>query len=230
MTPRPDEQARDAEIERFDRLGNYGNAALGAAELAGGAAIGASALGSGKYLSNIFPFLNRYVPQDLALKGISKVSPKVGEFLKAGMSSGLTLDSGLDFLRNSVGSSGEDESAVDAMKDNPIWRFSKKLASFVEDAFKTGHTLDEVFGMATSPGNKFQKEIRHVEKSIGMPFRDLLRSIYGGPKRNSRNQPPARAVQGREQQTGTMPPQQQSGQGSQALMQILGQINAKLGR
>lgn len=233
MTPRPDELARDTEVERFDRLGRYGEAGVAAAELAGGAAIGSAALSGGKYLSKILPFLNKYVPQDLSLKGISKVSPKLGNFLKSGMASGLTLDSGLDFLRQYAEKDGEEgEAAVDAMADNPLWRFSKKLAKFVDDAFKIGHTLDEVLGMTTSPGNKFQKEIKHVEKSIGMPFRELLRSIYGGEKQHQGAvQPPTRAVQ-ENQQTGLTAPQQQGGQGKgqEALMQTLQMINERLGK
>lgn len=51
-------------------------------------------------IKKLIPFLDEYIPEDLALKGISKVSPKIGSFLKKGLSKGLPLAGGLQFLRS----------------------------------------------------------------------------------------------------------------------------------
>lgn len=61
-----------------------------------------------KLLQKIVPFLNESIPEDLALKGIGKVSPKIHSFLNNGISKGLTLASGLAFLRSQLSGNKEE--------------------------------------------------------------------------------------------------------------------------
>lgn len=58
-------------------------------------------------IKKLIPFLDEYIPEDLALKGIAKVSPKIGSFLKKGLSKGLPLAGGLQFLRSQFSGSPE---------------------------------------------------------------------------------------------------------------------------
>jgi len=62
-------------------------------------------------IKKILPFLDDYIPDDLALKGISKVSPKIGSFLKRGLTKGLPLAGGLQFLRSQF--SGSSDQKID---------------------------------------------------------------------------------------------------------------------
>jgi hypothetical protein len=55
-----------------------------------------------KLLNKILPFLNEYIPEELALKGINKVSPKIGSFLQKGLASGLPIAGGLAFLKDQL--------------------------------------------------------------------------------------------------------------------------------
>ncbi len=93
---RPDEKSSLSRIkaneERDSRLKQGGKAALSVATTFGGLAVA----------SKILPFLNELLPVDLALKGISKVSPKIGNFLKRGMEQGLNVKDGLNFLREGI--------------------------------------------------------------------------------------------------------------------------------
>src|ERR1700733_15097114 len=66
-------------------------------------AIGGATFTAGTALaSKIAPFLSEYITPDLALKGISKINPKFGDILKRGIKNGLSLESGLDFLKKNI--------------------------------------------------------------------------------------------------------------------------------
>ncbi len=93
---RPDEKAAAHDIEKshkFNKLLKKG------VKTAGGLAIAATGVGIS---SKLLPFLNELIPADLALKGISKVSPKIGEFLNNGLKAGLDLKSGFEFLKDKI--------------------------------------------------------------------------------------------------------------------------------
>ena len=82
---RPDERAASSTIEREEN--SKRNIGRGIKTVA---SLGLAATGAG-LSSRIIPFLSEHIPTDLAIKGISKVSPKVGEFLQKGMSKGLNV-------------------------------------------------------------------------------------------------------------------------------------------
>lgn len=91
---RPDERANQSQIERagkFDKRLKSGLKTAGKI-VTGGAAIGLA--------GKIAPFLSQYIPTDLAIKGISKVSPKMGDILQKGVASGLSAKEGLQFIKN----------------------------------------------------------------------------------------------------------------------------------
>jgi hypothetical protein len=53
-------------------------------------------------IQQILPFLSRYVPAAMALKGISKVSPRLSSAITAATAAGFGTDAILDYLRNSM--------------------------------------------------------------------------------------------------------------------------------
>ena len=55
--------------------------------------------------SRILPLLNEYIPEEMALRGISKISPKMGSFLQNGLAAGLPLSAGLNFIREKLSKS-----------------------------------------------------------------------------------------------------------------------------
>lgn len=244
-TMRPDEQAAYSEIERSqtrDRTLKSGlKTAATAAVGFGGSAL---ALG-GKLGSKIMPFLNEYIPADLAMKGINKVSPRLGEFLKKGMSKGLNLKDGLEFIKENLGSQKKPKE-----QKNILEQYSPELNEFIKGHIQKGRAPLEAAALATigEEGNKFNKIIQKMAKDHKTSFSAIIQSIFGAAKNNQQPQlandvmnpvgsqpsgPPSAEQQAftKQQQNSPTPPQQQGkpGAGQQALMSILQKIQQTRG-
>lgn len=96
MSFQPYQQAGE-EIKRQNRVA--GDLVKGAATVALGGAkyVVATAIG-GKILS----FLNKYIPTDMAIKGISKVSKETGKFIKSSIAQGHPAEEVLDFVKEKI--------------------------------------------------------------------------------------------------------------------------------
>jgi hypothetical protein len=57
-------------------------------------------------LAKILPFLNKALPTGLAIKGIEKINPGLGDFLSGAFGAGYTADQALDFLRDKLETPG----------------------------------------------------------------------------------------------------------------------------
>jgi hypothetical protein len=68
--------------------------------------LGASLIGGG-IAARILPFLSEFISPEIALKGITKVNPKIGDFLNRGMNQGLSLTEGLKYLKRQLSGEGE---------------------------------------------------------------------------------------------------------------------------
>ena len=178
---RPDEQATDAKIEQAQgRDRNIGRGlktvgALGAAVVGGGIA------------SKVMPFLNQYIPAELAMKGINKVSPRLGEFLQKGMSKGLNLKEGLEFIKNSFKPKQEPEKE----ERNIIQKYSPELFEFLNGHIQKGRSPLEAGALATlgDEGKKFSQIIKKIEKDHKTPWSGILKTIFGqeGERQSSLN-------------------------------------------
>jgi len=213
---RPDEEAMYSEIGRtqdFDRrLKSGAKNALSAAT----AATGAAALSS-----RISPFLSQYITPDLAIKGISKISPKMGEFLQKGMSMGLPIQEGLDYIRDNLNPAKEDiENKQPNQELNELGQFSPELQQFIEQQIQAGKSPDHAAALAGSEKG-LHEIVKGIEKKINMPFTKFVRELYEG-----------KAVQQQSQEAQGQPQQQpqQQGQGAQALMSILQKIQQSRGQ
>ncbi len=228
MVLRPDEEAAEEYIDRDRRFrGKVGGGLKTAATLAAGAAGGIG--------GKLMPFLNQYIPSDLAVKGISKISPQIGAFLKKGQSMGLDIEDGLNFVKEKfMEKESADTGALHGEDEDIIMKFSPKLSKLVKKLVEAGHPIEEVEQIARSPGQRSAKDVEHMEKSLGMTFYDILRSVFGGGKRTP---PQGQSQQQPQQQT---PPQQQmqqgqpqsqgQGQGQAALMAILQKLQQSRGQ
>ena len=58
-------------------------------------------------IARALPLLNKLVPTSLAVKGLSKINPKLASFFTDSIAAGYTADSALDYLRGRLTSSGE---------------------------------------------------------------------------------------------------------------------------
>jgi hypothetical protein len=213
----------------FKTAGNLASTVARGAGIAGGAALA----------SKIAPFLSEYITPELALKGISKINPKFGEALKKGMKDGLSLESGLNFLKENITKkqSQEEEPIEQKQKfGGAIRRYSEELMNFIEDYIARGRDPHEAGFLAINQ-KKFQPIIKKMEKDYKAPFEKILESMFGTmqrPEQQQESQQPNQTElplnQGQQPQHQQTPQQGgQGGQGQQALMAILQKIQQQRG-
>lgn len=202
---RPDEEANRDEIERDKRFRS--NVVKGAGTVA--------TLGAGAAATRILPFLSEFIPTDLAMKGLNKVSPKVADFLKRGQSMGLDVKEGLQYVKDSI-QPKQEQSAK--QNKNIIEQYSPELHQFMSESIGSGEDPIRAAASAILDKKKnFESVIRKMEKDHKTPWTAIVESIYGqqGVKKTP-NQP----EQGQQQPN-------QSGQGlDPGVAQILQQGNA----
>lgn len=178
---RPDEIESQADIERsreYDKKINSG--VKSAASLATGlGAAGIAAKTLGPLSSKILPFINKYIPTDLAIKGISKVSPELGGLLKKGISQGLDIKDGLDFIKGQI-----DKNQEPAKQNrNIIEQYDPELHQFILQQIKSGRSPLEAGALAQQDkkgGNRFISAINKLVKDHKAPWSAILESVYGG--------------------------------------------------
>lgn len=181
MVLRPDEAANQREIERDRNL--RGAVGKGIKTAVG---IGSTIAGGG-LASRILPFINEYIPTDLAIKGISKVSPKTGEFLKRGMEMGLDPKEGMDFIKKHITPENQSEMKSQSPKEdrNIIQQYSPGLYQYLEGLIKNGATPTEAAVKAKRfLDKKHQDIIKKMEKDHKNPFTSIVESIFGGGQSN----------------------------------------------
>lgn len=215
-TLRPEEQALFSNIRKEQSTNRMVKGALNTAVGLGVAAFGAPVLSS--LGQKIMPFLNEYIPQDLAVKGISKLSPKLGEFLKQGEEAGLNVQEGLNFIKERLGSKKPNENR------NIIQQYSDKLNQFIENEIKKGRNPLEAAAIART-NKEFDQIIKKMEKDHKTNWSSIIESIYGLGEQAPGGQPQAESGIQQPQQQGAAQP----GPGQQALMAILSKINQKIG-
>src|ERR1017187_9128627 len=152
---RPDEIASQSLVrknqEEESRHKSIGKTALDLATTATG--IGLTA--------KIAPFLSKYIPADLAMKGINKVSPQLGSFLKKGMEKGLNIEDGIDFIKNQFAPKEEEKKSEKAKENrNIIEKESPELHQFISDLIKKGETPTKAASKAYND-KKFMKAINN---------------------------------------------------------------------
>lgn len=222
MVLRPDEEANLSEIERDE---NIRSTLKKGASTALGLAAGTTGLGviGGGIASKIMPFLNQYIPTDLAMKGISKISPKLGDLLKKGQSMGLDLQEGLNFIKDKI--SGGEETAKE--NRNIIEQYDPELHIYLTENLKKGIPLIEAGKKALGHG-RFKKSIEKMTKDHRSPWSAILQTVYGSMG-VGKSQPEQQPQQPQQPITQNPPQQQQQGQGQAALMAILQKIQQSRG-
>lgn len=118
-TRRSDEIYADEKTEASRKSDQRLKSGIGTA-----AALGGTAFGAG-IASRIMPFLSKYIPADLAMKGINKVAPQIGNYLKKGMEKGLNLQDGLNFIKENLGSTESENPKKDVEEDSikeKVWK------------------------------------------------------------------------------------------------------------
>jgi hypothetical protein len=166
---RPDEIAAESEIERSRKMDKT---------LKKGAKIALA--------SSVAPFLSSYIPTDLAVKGISKLSTKLGDFLKAGISAGLDPKEGLNYIKNQIDT---EESSKANMERNIIQQYSPELFEFINSEIQKGRSPLEA-GALAQVNSKFKNIIKKMTDDHKTPFSSILQTVFGqGVQQGQSGQP-----------------------------------------
>jgi hypothetical protein len=162
---RSDEMALEADRERNEERSRKLNKGIKTA-----VGIGTSLAGGG-LASKIAPFLNTLIPEDLAMKGISKISPKIGHFLEKGKQLGLNVKEGFDYLK----------SQIKPKKDNfeLISGYEPELTQFINDQIGKGIN-PKLAASSAKQDKKFTSIIKKIEKDTKKTFEELIEEMFGG--------------------------------------------------
>lgn len=187
---RPDELASQAEIERAEgrnrTLKRGIKTAAGIGLSAGGAALSA----------RVLPFLNEYITSDLAIKGISKVSPQLGNFLQKGVEKGLDIKEGLNFIKDKM----QEKKEPAKENRNIVEQYSPELHQFITTEVQKGRPVLEAGAIAqTNP--KFKNVINQISKDHKVDWSAILKTVYGG-QGQTQSQQPSQEMQSQQPQQG----------------------------
>jgi len=210
---RPDEQAAQANVSRAERNRDFIKSGFNAAS---GAAIA----------SKVVPWLSQYISPDLAMKGISKVAPKLGEFLENGRKMGLDVGQGLDFIRERVPQEEQSKKAVDSK--NIISQYSPSLFEKIKEMVMNGmKPIEAAFRIRRDMSkSEFKKAIQKIENDHNTPFESIVDAIFGGD--SSQNDPMQMQQPSQMQQMQPQGNSQSSGGIDPGLAQLIQQGSALL--
>ena len=206
---RSDERAAEAEIERSKQLGQNVKAGVKTAIGIG------TTLATGGIAGRIMPFLSEFIPTDLAVKGISKISPELGKMLNEGMASGLNIKEGLSALKDKIGGQSKAQD-----QRNIIQQYDDRLYGTLQQLIEKGYEPLQA-GALVRMHKDFDKSIKKMEQDNKTDFSSIIQTVFGSPQ-----QPQGQGAQQAPQQPQA---QQGGGQGQQALMAILQKLQQQRG-
>lgn len=203
--------------EANEEINRQGESPYRIAKNVGSTALAAGTLsGAGALINKVLPFLNKYIPQDMAIKGLSKIDPRFGSFINKAMSNGKSFEEAKEFIQSKA--SEFEQSQPKQKKLNIIEQHSPALHEFIMEEIKKGRSALEA-GALARVNKKYQKDIDKIEKSNNMKWSDILENIFGKPQ--SIPESP------QQQQAQPSQPQQQSGV-DPALASIMQQIRQSM--
>lgn len=186
---RPDEKTANTDIEKSKKFDKSLKLGL---KTAGSIAATATGVGiAGKAASKILPFLNEYVPKDLAMKGLSAVSPGIAAMLRKGQDHGLDIQEGFDFVKKQI--TQEKKPQEDR---NIIQQYSPELFQFLNDEIQKGRSPIEAGALAELQNN-FKNIIKKMADDHKAPFSSILQTVFG-----EAGQPNAQQAQTQQTQQG----------------------------
>lgn len=141
---------------------------------------GATAAAGGLALKRVLPLLSSYIPQDLAIKGLSKVDSRFGNFISKAMEGGKTWDEIKGFIEEKASSAAPKEQ--NEKKLNIIQQYSPELDEFIMDQIGKGRALKTIKAQLLT---NEKKTISKIEKDTGKRIDDILEEIYGSGQQNA---------------------------------------------
>lgn len=199
----PYQEASEKIKEKFEQPGRFikkaGSLGLG---LAAGTAVS-------PIVARMIPFLNDLIPADLAIKGLTKINPKFGEFIDKSLKNGFSFDEIKDFL-------GQQAEKVEKNQSKSV--FDELLGDV--DINQLPEPVQNQLGFLKTISDQLEKKGTHRESSTFKRLKKKIDEVLSGK---------IGELQGEAMAMPQQTAQQQPGQGQQALMAILQKIQASRG-
>lgn len=148
-----------------------------------GGALGSAAIVP--LLSKAAPFLSEYIPENLAIKGLSKISPQLGKFVND------SLKNGFDFgeVKNFIGEQITDSQKSAKENRNIIELASPELHEHLKQEIAKGRTPIEAAAIAQHD-KRFADTIKKLTKEHKTNWSSIIQSIFGTGERAGALQSP----------------------------------------
>jgi len=148
-----------------------------AGTVAGVAGIGPAA----NLVKKVLPFLSEFVPENLVQKGLSKINPRLGKFVKDTQGAGFGIDEIKGFIKDKIQPAKQ--------SGNVIEQYSPELFQFISEGVKKGLSPYKVASKAYEDKN-FRGIIDKLTQDHKSSFAEILDSIFGseGTQENTRQE------------------------------------------
>jgi hypothetical protein len=178
----------------------------------------ATAYFGGSALNRVLPFLSKYVPEDLAIKGLNKVDPRYGKFIEKALAAGKSFDEVKDFIGSKIEEGGQGQTPPKQNK-NIIEQESPELHQFMLDEIRKGRKPIEAAAIAQND-KRFSDIVKKLMKKHKTPWSSIIESIFGSGEM-------ALPQQGQQQEM-QQPVQQGNPQAKQQLLQAMQALSQQL--
>ncbi len=187
-----------------EEVQRQGDLPVRAAKTAGGALLGGAAL---KGASKVLPFLSKYIPSPLAIKGLTKADPRYGKFIQTALSEGTPMDEIKDFIREKAESATPKKNAQE--NRNIIEQYDPELHTYITKKLKEGMSLFQAGQKALGHG-RFKKAVDKITKDHKSPWSAILQTVYGMGEQKEEQQEKTQQTQQQVTQQAPQQPQQES--------------------
>ncbi len=120
-------------------------------------------------VTRILPMLNRLIPQNLAMKGLAKINPRIGSFLTNVTAAGYSVNEALDFLRNQAEPIADQGLRPDELAAAKRVQQGNLLPQALGAAAKAGIGAGAISAIPTVIGNMFQGQPGQGQQTPGTP-------------------------------------------------------------
>lgn len=186
-----------------------------AASFAGSAAAGSAMVG------RIVPWLSKYIPEELAIKGLAKIDSRLGGFIKKAMSEGYDFDEVKNFIGEKMGGAENKKPPSAKENQNIIQQYSPELHQFISEHIQQGRSPLEAGAIAQldrKGGKSFKSIIKKIEQDHKSPFSAILQTVYGSQEAQAQ---PQQAQSQQQPEQGVDPQLAQIMSGIKGVMQNL---------
>lgn len=135
--------------------------------------------------NKIAPLVSNYVPQKLAQKGLSKISPWMGKLIAGAEKHGYSFDDIRNFLREKGEKEEQEQSNALEQKQKAqdqrgiVEKYSPELHSFILQEIKKGKSPIQAATDSTRGNPSFTKLIKKITQDYRMPWSAIVESVYG---------------------------------------------------